>query len=107
MIKLKIGLLGFVQILLIVLQLCNVITWSWWCIFIPAYVYVIMYIIGLFVVNKLQSAIVRAMLKKGGVDNISEIPTKNGASKWQQKLEQMQKMQEERTKNKKSVITNY
>lgn len=34
-----IGFLGVLQIILIVLKLCNVLQWSWWMVFIPAYIY--------------------------------------------------------------------
>lgn len=34
-----IGFLGVLQIIFIVLKLCNVLQWSWWMVFIPAYIY--------------------------------------------------------------------
>ena len=33
-----IGFLGVLQIIFIVLKLCNVLQWSWWMVFIPAYI---------------------------------------------------------------------
>lgn len=33
-----IGFLGVLQIVFIVLKLCNVLQWSWWMVFIPAYI---------------------------------------------------------------------
>ena len=33
-----IGVLGVLQIIFIVLKLCNVLQWSWWMVFIPAYI---------------------------------------------------------------------
>lgn len=30
-----IGFTGLLQIAFIVLKLCNVIKWSWWCVFLP------------------------------------------------------------------------
>lgn len=32
------GVLGVLQIVFIVLKLCNVLQWSWWMVFIPAYI---------------------------------------------------------------------
>ena len=32
------GVLGVLQIIFIVLKLCNVLQWSWWMVFIPAYI---------------------------------------------------------------------
>lgn len=40
-----IGFLGLLQIAFIVLKLCKVIKWSWWLIFIPAYVSVLWFVI--------------------------------------------------------------
>ena len=34
----SIGFLGVLQIIFIVLKLCNVLQWSWWMVFIPAYI---------------------------------------------------------------------
>ena len=34
----SIGVLGVLQIVFIVLKLCNVLQWSWWMVFIPAYI---------------------------------------------------------------------
>ena len=33
-----IGFLGVLQIIFIVLKLCNILQWSWWMVFIPAYI---------------------------------------------------------------------
>lgn len=33
-----IGVLGVLQIVFIVLKLCDVLQWSWWMVFIPAYI---------------------------------------------------------------------
>ncbi|MGN1218117.1 MAG: hypothetical protein ACI4TD_09075 [Phocaeicola sp.] len=33
-----IGVLGVLQIIFIVLKLCDVLQWSWWMVFIPAYI---------------------------------------------------------------------
>lgn len=33
-----IGFLGVLQIVFIVLKLCNVLQWSWWMVFIPTYI---------------------------------------------------------------------
>ena len=33
-----IGFLGVLQIVFITLKLCNVLQWSWWMVFIPAYI---------------------------------------------------------------------
>lgn len=40
-----VGFLGLLQIVFIVLKLCNVIAWSWWAVLLPAIISV-----GLFVV---------------------------------------------------------
>lgn len=34
----SIGFLGVLQIVFITLKLCNVLQWSWWMVFIPAYI---------------------------------------------------------------------
>lgn len=36
----KIGFLDLLQLLFIGLKLGNVITWSWWTVFIPAYIWI-------------------------------------------------------------------
>ena len=33
-----IGLFGVLQIVFIVLKLCGLISWSWWCVFIPSFI---------------------------------------------------------------------
>lgn len=33
-----IGFFGLLQVAFIVLKLCNVITWSWWAVFIPLWI---------------------------------------------------------------------
>jgi hypothetical protein len=33
-----VSVFGVVQIVFIILKLCNVIDWSWWCVFIPSFV---------------------------------------------------------------------
>lgn len=34
------GLLGVLQVIFIVLKLIGTITWSWWAVFIPAYIWI-------------------------------------------------------------------
>lgn len=42
-----IGFTGLLQIVFIVLKLCNVITWSWWLVFLPTLISLGLIVIGL------------------------------------------------------------
>lgn len=33
-----VSLLGVLQIVFIVLKLCNLIDWSWWCVLVPTFI---------------------------------------------------------------------
>lgn len=54
-----VGFLGLLQLVFIVLKLCNVITWSWWAVLLPAIISV-----GLVVVVILAIIII-ALLPSG------------------------------------------
>lgn len=41
----KVGFLGLLQLIFIVLKLCSVINWSWWCVLIPTFVSITLSII--------------------------------------------------------------
>lgn len=40
-------LLVLLQVVFIVLKVCNIVAWSWWLVFIPVYVFVGIFIIAL------------------------------------------------------------
>ena len=74
-INIKIGTLGFVQIVLIALKLSSVINWSWWVVLIPFILYVI--VNGFALLASKPKPVRQAM----------------GESKWAQKLAELQKEQ--------------
>ena len=45
------GLLGMLTIIFVVLKIVGFIAWSWWAVFIPVYVAVGIYIIGLMLMS--------------------------------------------------------
>jgi hypothetical protein len=93
-----IGFFGILGIVFIVLKLCKVIDWSWWWVTCPFWGPAALFIIGvLFYLpfkiwaekdkhNRLESGYKRTRLENGG------------KSKWQQRLDDMQKAQELRQK---------
>lgn len=48
------GFFGLLQILFIGLKLTNYITWSWWTVFIPAYIWFVLLIILFFLLFYLE-----------------------------------------------------
>lgn len=93
-----ISFLGVLAIVFIVLKLCKVITWSWWWVTCPLWGPV-----GLFIIGGLFYLLFKLWAEKDKRDRISagynEYGWKNGGkSKWQQRLEDMQKAQELRKK---------
>ncbi len=48
------GFFGLLQILFIGLKLTDYITWSWWTIFIPAYIWLVLLIILFFILFYLE-----------------------------------------------------
>ena len=49
-----IGFLGVLQIIFIVLKLCRVIGWSWWVVFIPAYIEILILVVAVAVLYLLD-----------------------------------------------------
>lgn len=92
------GGVGFTSLLLIafiVLKLCGVITWSWWWVLSPAWITAGLAIIGLAIYGVAQyfkAKDTKERIKSG----YHEQAWKNGGkSRWQQRLDEMQKKQEE------------
>ena len=79
-INIKIGTLGFVQIVLIALKLSSVINWSWWVVLIPFILYVIVNGFALILIGLLAS-------------KPKPVRQAMGESKWAQKLAELQKEQ--------------
>lgn len=50
----SLGFVGALQIVFIVLKLCNVINWSWWIVLIPLWVELILFIVVLILILKLD-----------------------------------------------------
>lgn len=44
------GLFGVVQVVLLVLKLCGLINWSWWCVLIPLWISLGIFVIALLVI---------------------------------------------------------
>ena len=62
-----IGLLGVLQVVFIVLKLCDVITWSWWWVTSPLWISAILYVlivVGVFIYYYRQETAWERALKK-------------------------------------------
>jgi Flp pilus assembly protein TadB len=92
--------IGFTSLLLvafIVLKLCNVITWSSWWVLSPAWISVVIAVIGLSVIYVLEKRGDRKLNKiskknKEALNHLSNLVDEaaKSTSKWQQRLDEVQ-----------------
>ena len=80
------------QFLFIGLKLASIINWAWWVVLLPLIFYGILSLIISFFARRIYKEIKEKEAKSKPI----------GQSKWAIKLEEMQKMQAERLKNKNS-----
>lgn len=48
------SLLGVLQIIFIVLKLCNLIAWSWWAVLIPLWIELAFMVLAIFIILKVS-----------------------------------------------------
>lgn len=88
-----VGFFGLLGIAFIVLKLCGVIAWSWWWVICPLWGPISLVIIGYLIYLPFKVFVDRDKRNRIA-SGYSEIGwKKEGKSKWQQRLDEMQKQQ--------------
>lgn len=90
-----IGFLGLLAIVFIVLKLFNVIAWSWWWVLCPLWGPVAIWVLvmgALFLWATIRVCFFSTPEQKEQIERIKAAENNNaGKSKWQQRMEEMQK----------------
>lgn len=88
---------GVLAILFITLKLCNVIDWSWWWVLAPLWAPLCIFLVvlgGLYLFAIIKISFFSTPQQKEQMRRIKEDQERNaGKSKWQIRVEQMQKAQ--------------